>query len=60
MRKSLRLPVFLFTLIALPAAASAQLTIGGRVTDEGGRGLAGAQVLIEGTTIGTVAGADGA
>ena len=44
MRKSVRLLVFLLTLIALPAASSAQLTIAGRVTDEGGRGLAGAQV----------------
>ena len=60
MRRSVRLLVFLLTLIALPAAASAQLTIAGRVMDEGGRGLAGAQVLIEGTTIGTVAGTDGA
>lgn len=44
----------------MPALAAAQLVISGRVTDDGGRGLAGAQVLIENTTIGTVAGDDGA
>ncbi len=44
----------------MPAVAAAQLVISGRVTDEGGRGLDGAQILIENTTIGTVAGDDGA
>ena len=47
-------------LSALPLTAHAQLTISGRVTDETGRGIPGAQVRIEGTTIGTLTGDDGA
>ncbi|HEX3160469.1 MAG TPA: TonB-dependent receptor, partial [Gemmatimonadaceae bacterium] len=43
-----------------PALARAQLTVQGRVLDEGGRPISGAQVRVEGATIGTVAGADGA
>ena len=43
-----------------PAIARAQLTVQGRVTDDGGRPIAGAQVFVEGTTLGTLVGADGA
>ena len=46
--------------LAAPAAAAAQLVIAGRVNDETGRGIPGAQVLIENTTIGTIADDDGA
>src|SRR5688500_18901637 len=46
-------------LVTAPAPASAQLVISGRVNDETGRGLPGAQVLIENTTIGTIAADDG-
>lgn len=42
-----------------PATAAAQLAITGRVTGDGGRPISGAQILIEGTTLGTVAGDDG-
>ena len=45
--------------IGAPAVAHAQLTVQGRVTDEGGRPIAGAQVTIEGTTLGILAGDDG-
>ncbi len=41
--------------IATPIIAGAQLVIAGRVTGDNARGLPGAQVIIEGTTIGTVA-----
>ena len=47
-------------LLALaPAVAAAQLTITGRVTSDAGVGLPTAQVLIEGTTIGTATNDDG-
>lgn len=59
MRPQLRFLPVAFALFAAPILASAQLTIAGRVTDVGGRGLTGAQVLIEGTTIGTAADNDG-
>ena len=42
-----------------PAVAAAQLTITGRVTSDAGVGLPTAQVLIEGTTIGTATNDDG-
>ncbi|HVE80354.1 MAG TPA: TonB-dependent receptor, partial [Gemmatimonadaceae bacterium] len=45
--------------LCLPALGRAQLTVQGRVSDEGGRPVAGAQVSVEGTTAGTVAGDDG-
>lgn len=47
------------TAFLAPASASAQLVVSGRVTDDSGRGIAGAQVLVEGTTLGTIAGDDG-
>ena len=47
-------------LLALtPLAAAAQLTITGRVTGDAGNGLPAAQVLIEGTTVGTATNDDG-
>ena len=52
--------VFTFVLLALtPALAAAQLIITGRVTGDAGNGLPTAQVLIEGTTIGTATNDDG-
>ncbi|HVD60812.1 MAG TPA: TonB-dependent receptor [Gemmatimonadaceae bacterium] len=45
--------------IASPALARAQVTITGRVLDNSNNGLAGAQILIENTTIGTIAGDGG-
>ena len=59
MLRRLELPAALVAALALPATARAQLTVQGRVTDEAGRGIAGAQVSVEGTTIGTLAGDDG-
>jgi TonB-dependent SusC/RagA subfamily outer membrane receptor len=48
-------------LLALtPALAAGQLTITGRITGDAGNGLSTAQVLIEGTTIGTATNDDGA
>jgi TonB-dependent SusC/RagA subfamily outer membrane receptor len=46
-------------LVLSPALARAQLTITGRVTGDAGNGLSTAQVLIEGTTIGTATTDDG-
>ncbi|MGZ8376364.1 MAG: TonB-dependent receptor plug domain-containing protein [Gemmatirosa sp.] len=45
--------------LAVPTAAHAQLTITGRVTDDGGRPIAGAQVGVPGTAVGALAGDDG-
>ena len=45
--------------LAAPAAARAQLTITGRVTDDGGRPIPGAQVGVLGTPVGALAGDDG-
>jgi TonB-dependent SusC/RagA subfamily outer membrane receptor len=59
MRRLLRPLLLSFCIIATPVIASAQLVIAGRVTGDGGRGLAGAQVIIEGTTIGTIAAENG-
>src|SRR4030095_6739234 len=54
---------FALALTALPSALVAQATTGtvrGRVTDAaGGRGLANAQVSVEGTRLGAVSGANG-
>ncbi len=58
MRPSLRFLVLFLALIATPLAASAQLVVAGRGTNDTGVGLSGAQVLIGGTTIGTAAGND--
>jgi TonB-dependent SusC/RagA subfamily outer membrane receptor len=46
--------------LGAPAVARAQLTVQGHVTDEGGRPIGGAQVTVEGTNIGILAGDDGA
>jgi TonB-dependent SusC/RagA subfamily outer membrane receptor len=59
MRPTLRLLFVLLSFLATPLLASAQLTVAGRISDPDGRGIAGAQVLIEGTTIGTAADNDG-
>ena len=45
--------------LAAPAVAQAQLTITGRVTDEGGRPIAGAQVGVPGTALGALADENG-
>ena len=58
--RNVRAMVMVAGLSALPLTAHAQLTISGQVTDETGRGIPGAQVLIEGTTIGTLTGDNGA
>src|SRR4026207_2126302 len=54
--RSLLLSLFL---LATPLVAHAQLVIAGRVTGDGAAPLAGAQVLIQGTTIGTIAAENG-
>jgi TonB-dependent SusC/RagA subfamily outer membrane receptor len=60
MRQILRLLVLpLLFGLAAPTLAQAQLVISGRVTDQSGAPIPGAQVVIEGTTIGTVAGDNG-
>ncbi|HIO89148.1 MAG TPA: TonB-dependent receptor [Candidatus Marinimicrobia bacterium] len=52
--------VLLFLLLTLPVSLFAQATVSGRVTDaETGQGLAGANVVIEGTSIGAAANATG-
>ncbi len=51
--------VGLITTLALPALVQAQLTVSGRVTDETGRGLPSASILIDGTRLGTTSGDDG-
>src|SRR5688572_24375760 len=43
-----------------PLVAAAQLTVSGRVTNDAGVGLPGAQVVIEGTTVGTATDPEGA
>lgn len=60
MRPLLRSLLLSLSIIATPALASAQMVIAGRVTGDGARGLPGAQILIEGTTLGTVAVENGA
>ncbi|MGI8498915.1 MAG: TonB-dependent receptor plug domain-containing protein, partial [Gemmatimonadaceae bacterium] len=54
MRHGLRTLALILCFAAAPAAALAQLTVQGTVTDESARGLSGAQLVIEGTGIGTV------
>ena len=54
-----RFVLALAALVFTPAIVAAQLTITGRVTGDAGNGLPTAQVLIEGTTIGTAANDDG-
>jgi TonB-dependent starch-binding outer membrane protein SusC len=49
----------LATALGAPVVAEAQLTVSGRVTDETGRALAAASVLIDGTRVGTVTADDG-
>ena len=60
MRFLLRPLLLSLCITATPLVASAQLVVAGRVSGEAGRGLPGAQVLIEGTTIGTIAVENGA
>lgn len=59
MRPTRRFLAFLLLLAATPLVASAQVIVAGPVTNDAGVGLSSAQVLIEGTTIGTSAGNDG-
>jgi hypothetical protein len=60
MRQILRLLVIpLLFGFAAPALAQGPLVISGRVTDQAGAPIPGAQIVIEGTTIGTVAGDNG-
>jgi TonB-dependent starch-binding outer membrane protein SusC len=54
-----RFVLMLVLLVLSPTLARAQLTITGRVTGDAGNGLSTAQVLIEGTTIGTATTDDG-
>ena len=51
--------LFLFLALAAPASAQVWGEITGRVTDADGQPLPGASVLVEGTSFGTNAGADG-
>ena len=53
MRLNIRPLIVVVAALATPIAAASQLTVTGRVTDETGRPLPSAQVLIEGTTIAT-------
>jgi TonB-dependent SusC/RagA subfamily outer membrane receptor len=54
-------PALVFALLAFtPLAAVAQLTVTGRVTSDAGTGLPGAQVMVEGTTVGTATDSEGA
>ena len=55
MRPTLRSLLFSLLFVASPLIARAQVVIAGRVLNNGGTALPGAQVLIEGTTVGTVA-----
>ena len=60
MKKIILSSVLLFLLLTLPVSLFAQATVAGRVTDaETGQGLAGANVIIEGTSIGAAANATG-
>ena len=60
MKKIILSSVLLFLLLTLPVSLFAQTTVSGRVTDaETGQGLAGANVVIEGTSIGAAANATG-
>src|SRR5215213_7812709 len=55
-----KLFLFCFGIILLYVQAHAQVrTISGRITDQQGRGVLGASVLVKGTTNGTVSAADG-
>ena len=51
--------VALLLLVFTPLVAAAQLTVTGRVTGDAGVGLPAAQVLIEGSTVGTVTSEEG-
>ena len=53
------LPAVLVAALVTPAVARAQLTIQGRVTDDAGRPIVGAQVTVQGLPAGAVVGADG-
>ncbi len=55
MRPTIRSLLLSLLFISSPLIARAQVVIAGRVLDNGNKALPGAQVLIEGTTVGTVA-----
>ncbi|HEX6251356.1 MAG TPA: TonB-dependent receptor [Gemmatimonadaceae bacterium] len=59
MRATLRVLSLLLITGTIPATALAQLTVSGRVVNEAGQPILGAQVRIEGTTLGTTAREDG-
>ena len=59
MHSTSRLLATLLLIALTPLAAAAQLIITGRVTGDAGNGLPAAQVLIEGTTIGTATNDEG-
>lgn len=52
--------VLLAVLLLLPSLAHAQVTVRGHVRDQQGQPLTGAQVMVAGTQLGTLSGADGA
>ena len=54
-----RFYVFLVCLCLLPAGLLAQMRVTGTVVDENGEGAIGANVVVEGTTVGTVTDFDG-
>lgn len=54
-----KLSILLFMLFFIAGSAIAQRTVSGTITDPGGEALIGANVLVEGTTIGTITDFDG-
>ena len=59
MSRSLKLLAAIVAVAAIPALASAQFTMQGKVTDDAGRPIAGAQLALEGTSIGTATNDEG-
>lgn len=49
----------LMLLSGMPASAQKSYGISGKVTDQTGNGIAGASVIVKGTTTGTSTGSDG-
>ncbi len=58
-KKAIGFLMLCFFLVAVVSGASAQKTVSGNVTDEGGLPLPGVSVIIKGTTTGTVTDIDG-
>ena len=59
MFKLKRFSVFIIVLLGFPILSLAQLTIQGTVTDDLDEGLAGANIIVKGTLLGTASDADG-